>query len=75
MKKHVFAKAQTLQKYSKTLVFEGFANWMQDDGNQHKYLKYINSLAKLMTNPCKIDARTSNVKNMENDANMEPEWM
>ena len=25
----------------KTTVFEGFANWMQDDGNQQKYFKNI----------------------------------
>ena len=27
-----------------------------------------------MTNPCRIDARKSNAKNMENDANMAPKW-
>jgi len=27
-----------------------------------------------MTNPCKIDARKNNAKNMENDANMAPKW-
>ena len=59
----------------KTNVFEGFANWMQDDGNQQKYFnKYIKILEKLMTNPCKIDARKRNAKNMENDANMAPKW-
>ena len=48
---------------------------MQDDGNQQKYFKtYIQILATLMTNPCKIDARTGNAKNMENDANMAPKW-
>ena len=59
----------------KTNVFEGFANWMQDDGNQQKYFKkYIKTLPKLMTNPCKTDARKRNAKNMENDANMAPKW-
>ena len=48
---------------------------MQDDGNQQKYFKiYIQILEKLMTNPCKIDARKRNAKNMENDANMAPKW-
>ena len=27
-----------------------------------------------MRNPCKIDARKRNAKNMENDANMAPKW-
>ena len=59
----------------KISVFEGFANWMQDDGNQQKYFnKYIKILSKLMTNPCRIDARKNNAKNMENDANMAPKW-
>ena len=31
-------------------------------------------IEKLMTNPCKIDARKRNAKNMENDANMAPKW-
>ena len=58
----------------KTSVFEGFANWMQDDGNQQKYFKkYIKILTKLMTNPCRIDARKSNATNMENDAKIEVE--
>ena len=30
--------------------------------------------AKLMKTPCRIDARKSNAKNIENDANMEPKW-
>ena len=64
-----------MQSNVKTIVFEGFANWMQDHGNQHNYFKkYIKLIAKLMTNPCKIDARKTNAKNIENDANMEPKW-
>ena len=48
---------------------------MQDHGNQQKYLnKYINILGKLMNKSCKIDARKSNAKNIENDANLEPKW-
>ena len=55
-------------------VFEGFANWMQDDGNQKKYFKQNTQiLAKLITNPCKIDARKNNAKNIEIGANMEVE--
>ena len=27
-----------------------------------------------MTNPCRIDARKSNEKNIENDADMVPKW-
>ena len=55
-----------------TNVFEGFANWMQDHGNQHKHFKkYMQILAKLMTNPYKIDARKNNAKNIENDTKME----
>ena len=27
-----------------------------------------------MKSPCRIDARNSQAKNMENDANMEPKW-
>jgi hypothetical protein len=58
-----------------TNVFEGFANWMQDDETQQKYFnKYIKILTKLMTVPSKIDARKSDAKNMENDANMAPKW-
>jgi hypothetical protein len=36
----------------KTSVFEGFANWMQDDGNQQKYFKNI------YKNPYKIDDKS-----------------
>jgi hypothetical protein len=32
---------------------------------------YITILAKLMTTPCKIDARKNNANNMENDPKME----
>ena len=54
-----------------TSVFEGFANWMLDDGNQQKYFKkYIKIIEKLMTNPCKIDAR--NV--MQKTWKMMPTW-
>ena len=68
-------KCKLCESKVKTSVFEGFANWMQDDGNQQKYFKkYIKILLKLMTNPCKTDARKSNAKNMENDANMAPKW-
>ena len=71
----VLRKCQLCKSKEKANVFEGFATWMQDDGNQQKYFKtYIKIIAKLMTNPCKIDARTSNATNMENDANMEPKW-
>ena len=48
---------------------------MQDHENQQNYFdKYIKFLAKLMKNPCRIDARKSNANNMENDANMAPKW-
>ena len=62
-----------MQKKYKTNVFEGFANWMQDDENLQKYFKtYTKFLAQLMTNPCKIDARKSKAKSIEHDANMVP---
>ena len=68
-------KCKLCKSNVKTIVFEGFANWMQDHGNQHKHFKQdIKIIAKLMTNPCKIDARKSNAKNIENDANMVPKW-
>ena len=69
-------KCKLCKSNIKTSVFEGFAYWMLDDGNQQKYFKhiYIKILEKLMTNPCKIDARKRNAKNMENDANMAPKW-
>ena len=68
-------KCKQCKSNVKTSVFEGFANWMQDDGNQQKYFKkHIEILAKLMKNPCRIDSRNSHAKNMENDANMEPKW-
>ena len=68
-------KCKLCKSNVKTNVFEGFANWMQDDGNQQKYFeKYLKILPKLMTNPCRIDARKSNAKNMENDTNMAPKW-
>ena len=55
-------------------MFDGFANWTQDHGNQHtNFKKHINILATLMTNPCKIDARYSNAKNIEVDAKIEVE--
>ena len=57
----------------KTIVVQGFAKWMQDHGNQQEHFnKYLKIIANLMTNPCKIDARKSRTKNMENNANMEP---
>ena len=31
-------------------------------------------LSKIEENPCKIDARKSNVKHTQNDANIEPTW-
>ncbi len=46
-------KCKLCKSNLKTSVFEDFANWMQDDGNQQKYFnKYIKILTKLMTNPC-----------------------
>ena len=70
-----FRKSKLCKSNVKTNVFEGFANWMQDDGNQQKYFKkYLNNLPKLMTNPCKIDARKRNAQIIENDANMVPKW-
>ena len=64
-------KCKLCKSNVKTIVFEGFANWMQDDGNQQKYFKqYIKIFEKMMTNPCRIDARKSNAKNIENDAKM-----
>ena len=36
--------------------------------------KYIKIIPKLMTNPCRIDARKNNAQNIENDANMAPKW-
>ena len=66
-------KCKLCKSNLKTSVFEDFANWMQDDGNQQKYFnKYIKIITKLMTNPCKIDARKRNAKNIENDTNMAP---
>jgi hypothetical protein len=67
-------KCKLCRSNVKKHVFEGFANWMQDDGNQQKYFKNMKTLPQLMTNPCRIDARKSNAKNMENDANMAPKW-
>ena len=68
-------KCKLCKSNVKTNVFEGFANWMLLDGNQQKYFKkYIKVLEQLMTNPCKIDARKRNAKNMENDTNMAPTW-
>ena len=59
-----------------TSVFDCFANWMYDHGNQqHIFKQYIKTFAKLMTNLCNIDARNTDAKkNTENDANMEPKW-
>ena len=68
-------KCKLCKSNAKTIVFEGFANWMQDDGNQQKYFKqYIKIIEQLMTNPCKIDARKRSAKNIDNDANMAPKW-
>ena len=65
-------KCKLCKSNVKTSVFEGFANWMQDDGNQQKYFKnYIIVLAKLMTHPCRIDARKSNAKKNEK---ITPTW-
>ena len=59
----------------KASVFEDFVNWMLDHGNQQKYFKkHLTILAQLMTVPFKIDARKSNAKNIENNANMVPKW-
>ena len=45
---------------------------MLDDEIQQKYFnKYTTILAKLITNPCKIDARKSNAQNMEINAKNE----
>ena len=64
-------KGKLCKSNANTSVFEGFANWMQDDGNQQKYFKkYIKIFEKLMTNPCKIDARKRNAKKLK----MTPKW-
>ena len=73
LKNMCLRKCKLCKSNVKTNVFEAFANWMSDHGNQHKYFKkHIKIVAQLMTNPCRIDARNSHAKNMENDANMEP---
>jgi len=55
-----------------------FLGFRQLDAGRRKSTEilqnYIKILKQMMTNPCKIDARKSNAKNMENDANMEPKW-
>ena len=64
-------KCKLCKSNVKTIVFEGFANWIQDDGNQQKYVKqYIKILPKLMTNPCRIDARKRNAQTWK----MTPTW-
>ena len=68
-------KCKLCKSNVKISVFEAFANWMYDHENQQKYFKkHTKILAKLMNNPCRIDARNSHAKNIENDANMEPKW-
>ena len=75
MKTHVLRKAKPCKSIVNICVFKGLANWMQDHGNQQNHCnKYMQILAKWITNPCKIDARKSDAKNMENDANMDPKW-
>ena len=70
--KETLRKCKLCKSNVKTNVFERFSNWMQGHGNQQKHFKeYITILAKLMTNPYKIDARKSNAKNIENDVKME----
>ena len=65
-------KCKLCKSNLKTSVFEGFAKWMQDDGNQQKYFKtYIKIFAKLMTNPCKIDSRK---KEMPKTLKIAPKW-
>ena len=66
-------KCKLCKSNVKTKCVEGFANWMQDHGNQQKHFKqYITILAKLMTNPCKSMLEKIN-KKQENDAKMEVE--
>ena len=44
-KERCLRKCKLCQSNVKTIVFEDFANWMQDHENQHKYFKkYIKSL-------------------------------
>ena len=52
LKNMCLRKCKLCKSNVKTIVFEGFANWMQDDGNQQKYLKNI------YKNPAKIDDKS-----------------